>query len=441
MRNFIRLFLFVVICLPSATRAALTIDVTQGRLEPIPFALPTLHSTDGKAAEFGSNISKIIASDLESSGLFRLVNPQTYIQDAKSAMDAPKYSEWKVLNAQTLIAGECLAEGQNIRIRFRLWDIFNQQQALGLELTVNAREWRRLGHKIADAIYKQLTGEDGYFDSKIVYVAESGPLKKRVRRLAIMDTDGQNHQFLTDGQHMVLTPRFSPADPNVIAFLAFVNHKARVYLVHKERGQQRLVGGNFPGMTFAPRFSPDGYKLTMSYAHNGKTILSNFDLHTGKFSQITLPIAIDTSPSYSPDGKQIVFVSDRGGRAQLYTMNTDGSSQQRISFGQGSYTAPCWSPRGDYIAFIKKVKGEFFLSVMRPDGSGERQITRGFFIDTPSWSPNGRVIIYMKQQPSARDGSGGETSINTIDITGNFERKIITPNYASDPSWSPVIKD
>ncbi|MBN9565436.1 MAG: Tol-Pal system protein TolB [Alphaproteobacteria bacterium] len=422
-------------------KAELNLNITQGRLEPIPFALPTILGHDKIANEYGYNIGKIIADDLVSSGLFKLINPQTYIQDARTAMNTPNYAQWKVLNAQALIAGECMVDSDHVKIRFRLLDVFGQQQSLGLEVSVHRSDWRRLGHKIADAIYAKLTGETGYFDSKIVYVAESGPLKKRVRRLAIMDSDGQNHKFLTDGQHMVLSPRFSPANPDVIAFMAFVNHKARVYLVNKKTGQQKLVGGDFPGMTFSPRFSPDGTKLTMSYANAGKTILSHFDLASGKFSQITLPVAIDTSPSYSSDGQQIVFMSDRGGKPQLYTMNIDGSNQKRISFGSGSYTAPCWSPRGDYIAFIKKLGGEFYISVMRPDGSGERPLTKGFFIDTPSWSPNGRVVIFMIQNPSSSNGRGGETRIKTIDVTGNFEREFVTPNDASDPSWSPLLVD
>ena len=422
-------------------QAELNLNVTQGRLDPIPFALPALSNGGGQAAIHGGNISKIIAGDLMSSGLFRQISPQSYIQDSAAAMNGPQYSQWKVLGAQALIAGECTVSGDNVTVRFRLFDVGSQLQAMGLEMTVHQSDWRRLGHKIADAIYTKMTGEAGYFDSKIVYVSESGPLKGRKRRLALMDTDGENHRFLTDGTHMVLSPRFSPANPDVIAFLAFVDHKARVYLVNKKTGQQKLVGGNFPGMTFAPRFSPDGQKLTMSYAHNGKTILSTFDLKSGKFSQITSPIAIDTSPSYSPDGTQLVFMSDRGGKPQIYIMNTDGSNLKRVSFGPGSYTAPCWSPRGDYIAFIKKLGGDFYLSVMHADGSGERQLTKDFFVDTPSWSPNGRIVVFMSQARSSTDGRGGDTRIKTIDITGNFERELITPHLASDPSWSPLLVD
>ena len=407
----------------------------------MPFALPTMPGNNEKATTHGANITQIIASDLMSSGLFKRLNPQSYIQSATDAMKAPQYSQWKVLGAQALIAGDCTTTGENVSVRFRLFDMGTQTQSLGLEMTVHQSDWQRLGHKIADAIYTKMTGETGYFDSKIAYVSESGTPKDRKRRLALMDTDGKNHRFLTDGKHMVLSPRFSPANPDVIAFLAFVNHKARVYLVNKKTGQQKLVGGSFPGMTFAPRFSPDGKKLTMSYANNGKTILSTFDLESGKFSQVTSPIAIDTSPSYSPDGTKIVFMSDRGGKPQIYTMNADGTNPQRISFGPGSYTAPCWSPRGDYIAFIKKLGGEFYLSLMHADGSGERQLTKGFFVDTPAWSPNGRVVVFMVQSQSSKDGRGGETHIKTIDITGNFERQLVTPQYASDPSWSPLLVD
>lgn len=438
MKNFLFWLLFAV-CVLSGGQAAHSqpqINITQGSFNPVPFAMPVLFGADTPSKEMGEKITKVVVSNLERCGLFRYIDPRSYVQDATSAMSAPQFEQWRLLNAQTLVVGECQIQGDRVEVRFYVWDIFNKQGALeALRLSIAVKEWRRLAHKIADSVYKRLTGEEGYFDSRMIYISESGPLQKRVRRLAIMDQDGENHKFLSDGQNMVFTPRFSPANPKVIAYLAFVNRQPRVYVANLDTGQQRMVGGGFPGMTFSPRFSQDGQTLLMSYAHQGKTILVEYDLKTDKFQRRTLPVSIDVSPSYSPDGRQIVFASDRGGRPQLYVMNIDGSGQTRISFGEGSCTAPSWSPRGDWIAYVRKNKGVFSLRVMRPDGSKDREVANGFFIDMPSWSPNGRVLLFMRQTPNAQ---GGIAKIHTVDITGRFERTIVTPNNGSDPSWSPV---
>jgi len=312
-----------------------------------------------------------------------------------------------------------------------------EQNITGLKLSVDNKYWRRIAHIIADEIYKRLTGEEGYFDTRIVYISESGPLDARIKRLSIMDQDGHNHQFLTDGSYLVLTPRFSPTSQEV-AYMSYFNNEPRIYIVDLETNRQELLG-TFPGMTFAPRFSPDGKSIIMSLAEKGLTDIYMLNLQTQDVNQLTDSPSIDTSPTFSPDGNRVVFNSDRGGTQQLYVMNFDGSKQRRISFGKGRYATPVWSPRGDLIAFTKMYQGKFFIGVMRPDGSGERLIASGFLVEGPTWAPNGRVLMYFKQEPSDDKGEGGSVKLFRVDITGHNETQIITPADASDPAWSPII--
>jgi TolB protein len=296
--------------------------------------------------------------------------------------------------------------------------------------------WRRVAHIITDAIYKRLTGEDGYFDTRIVYIAESGPQNRRIKRLAIMDQDGANHRFLTDGGSLVLTPRFSPTIQE-ITYLSYVSKAPRVYLFNLNTGQQEVLG-DFPGMTFSPRFSPDGNSVIMSLARQGNTEIYTMDLRTRKVVRLTNHPAIDTSPSFSPNGAEIVFNSDRGGSQQLYVMSSDGRNVRRVTFNKGRYATPVWSPRGDLIAFTRIYQGEFFIGVMRPDGSGERLLTNGFLVEGPTWAPNGRVLMFFRQTRSDATGAGGSSRLFSIDLTGQNEREIITPVEGSDPAWSPA---
>jgi TolB protein len=319
------------------------------------------------------------------------------------------------------------------RVEFRLWDVFAEQQLAGFAYTTTRQNWRRIAHIIADQIYKRITGEDGYFDTRIVYIAESGPAQKRVKRLALMDQDGANHQYLTDGRALVLTPRFSPSAQE-ITYLSYATGKPGVFLFNIDTGQQTSIG-NVPGMTFAPRFSPDGSRLIFSRSENGASNIFVMGAHGGGMSRLTDGNAINTSPSYSPDGSKIVFNSDRGGSQQLYVMSADGGGIQRISFGSGKYGTPVWSPRGDLIAFTKIEGGSFYIGVMRPDGGGERLLTQDFLVEGPTWAPNGRVLMYF------REGRGGGSSrLFTIDLTGSNQREVTTPGDASDPAWSPLLR-
>ena len=435
MRKVIALFALLAVMAPSAARAELKIAVTQGRVEPMPIAISAFVG-DGQNGAVGKQISDIVSQDLESSGLFRPLNPTSFIQDARStALEGPRFADWKPLNIQALVTGAITAAPDGrLRVEFRLWDVYGEIQADGMAYTTTPQNWRRIAHIISDSIFKRLTGEEGYFDTRIVYIAESGPYNARVKRLAIMDQDGANHRYLTDGSYLVLTPRFSPTSQE-ITYLAYVNNKPRVYLYNIDTGRQEVLG-DFPGMTFAPRFSPDGNSVVMSLASNGNTDIYAMDLRTRSIKQLTSNPSIETAASFSPDGRRVVFESDRSGKQQLYTMNADGSNQQRITFGDGRYANPVWSPRGDMIAFTKMLSGKFYIGVVKPDGSGERLISTSFHVEGPSWAPNGRYLVYFKELPS---GSGGRSAkAYMVDLTGYNERQLQTPGDASDPAWSPL---
>lgn len=422
---------------PSPAAAELRIDITRGVVEPLPIAIVNFQGEGAGADDVGRNIAKVISADLERSGLFTPIDPQVFIQDQPSMDAQPRFGDWRIINAQALLYGrtKVLDDGR-LRVEFRLWDVFSERQMAGLAYFTAPENWRRIAHIIADAVYKRITGEDGYFDTRIVYVAESGPLARRVKRLAIMDQDGANHRFISDGSALVLTPRFSPTLQE-IAYLSYSGGAPSVYIRNIDTQREERVG-DFPGMTFAPRFSPEGEKLVMSMAKDGNSEIYTIDLRTRLTKRLTNSSAIDTSPSYSPDSKQIVFNSDRGGTQQLYVMEADGTNIRRISHGQGRYFTPVWSPRGDLIAFTRINGGRFAIGVMRPDGSGERILVENFHVEGPTWAPNGRVLMYFRKDPSASDGSGGRSRLYSIDLTGYNEREIVTPLDASDPAWSPL---
>ncbi len=421
----------------SGARAELNIDLTRGKSDPVPIALPDFTGS-GNGGQVARDITQVLSADLERSGLFRPLDPRSFIDKEAATRTAPRYGDWRLINAQALVTGAVTQQPDGrLQVEFRLWDVFAEQQLTGLRYTTTPQNWRRIAHIIADAVYKRITGEEGYFDTRIVYVSESGPADRRIKRLAIMDQDGAGHHFLTDGRALVLTPRFSPTAQE-ITYLSYARGIPRVYLFNIDTGQQELLG-DFEGMTFAPRFSPDGNKVIMSLAKEGQSDIYTLDLRTRQAVRLTNSSAIDTSPCYSPDGARIVFNSDRGGTQQLYVMGADGSDVKRISFGAGRYGTPVWSPRGDLIAFTKIEGGKFFIGVMKPDGSGERILTESFLVEAPTWAPNGRVLMYFRQSPSDTKGRGGSSRLMMIDLTGYNEREVITPQDASDPAWSPLI--
>ena len=427
--------LAVLLCVLTAgnARAELEIEVAGAMRDPMPVAFPEMIHDGFFVGQYARRIRDVVIADLESSGLFRIINQNSYIQEFNSMDQEPNFIDWTAINAHALVQSS-VAEipGEKLRVEFRLWDVPAENQLKGQSFTTSKDNWRRVAHVIADAIYERLTGEKGYFDTRIVYVSESGPVTRRIKRLAIMDQDGENHKFLTSGAAMAMTPRFSP-NLQKVAYISFSSSAPKVYILDLETGKQELVG-HFPGMTFAPRFSPDSTKLLLSYANNGRTNIYEMDLDRKTRKKLTNSSAIDTSPCYSPDGSQIVFSSDRAGNQQLYVMNADGTDVKRISHGSGSYATPVWSPRGDYIAFTKILGGEFYIGVMYPDGSGERTLDVGYMVEAPTWSPNGRVLMYFRQEKGS-----DHVKLYSIDLTGYNKRQIITPGDASDPAWSPLL--
>ena len=417
------------LALATPSFAALQVDVNQGNVQPLPIAIPDFIGD----ASAGANIAKVVGADLERSGLFKPLNAKSFVEQIKNINAAPAFANWRVINAQGLVTGQVTMQGDGrLRVDFRLWDVYGESQMLGLQYFTQPENWRRIAHLISDAIYERITGEKGYFDTRIVFISEAGPATNRRKKLAVMDEDGANPIFLTKGDYMVLTPRFNPT-AQMIAYMSYIANKPRVYLFDLESGRQEMLG-NFPNMTFSPRFSPDGNKIAMTLESGGNSDIYVMDLRTRSMTRLTFDPAIDTAPSFSPDGRQIAFESDRGGSQQIYVMNVDGSNVHRISFGGGKNGTPVWSPRGDLIAFTKQ-GGGFHVGVMRTDGSGERILSNGWEDEGPTWAPNGRVLMFTR---TLQGGHGSQ--IWSVDITGRNERLVLTPGDASDPAWSPLIQ-
>ena len=442
------ILLFLIIIFPSNSLALIEVDITRGNLNPLPIAVSPLSIDEDSRKSFnkilqkkniGSEISKIVENNLKTSGLFNPLNKDAFLQKPDIANLKPRFEDWNLIKAQALITGKVNFVDENLRVEFRLWDVLAGKEMMALAFTTVPTNWRRVGHIITDKVYERLTGEKGYFDTRIIYVAEEGPKTNRIKKLAIMDQDGFNNKFLTLGNELVLTPRFNPTS-QMVTYLSYFRNLPRVYLLDIETGMQEVVG-DFPGMTFAPRFSPDGKKIIMSFAKDGKSDIYTMDLENRIVERITNHPSIDTSPSYSPDGKYICFNSDRSGYQQIYIMDSKGKNVKRISFGRGLYGTPVWSPRGDLIAFTKLHKGKFYIGVMRTDGSGERLLTENYYQEAPSWSPNGRVLIFYRETKTDKKGEGFSAKLWSIDLTGYNERLVETETDASDPSWSALLSN
>jgi TolB protein len=419
--------------LPRRAKAVVRLDITEGNFQPLPIAIPKFFAAGQDDGDTANAVTQIITANLQRSGLFAPIDPTAYIERIASVDAVPRFPDWRNINAQALVTGRIgrQADGR-LQAEFRLWDVLGGQQLDGKQYLTTPDNWRRIAHIISDAIYERLTGEGGYFDSRVVFIDETGPPERRVKRLAIMDQDGANVRYLTRGDELVLTPRFSPSTQE-ITYMAYGQGDPRVYLYNIETSQREIVG-NFPGMSFSPRFSPDGQRVIMSLQEGGNSNLFVMDLRSKATTRLTDTQAIDTAPSYSPDGARICFESDRGGKQQIYLMNAAGGPAQRISFGDGSYSTPVWSPRGDYIAFTRLAQGKFAIGVMKPDGTGERVLTEGFHNEGPTFSPNGRVIMFFRDP-----GGNAGPSLYSVDISGRNEQRVPTPSYASDPAWSPLL--
>jgi TolB protein len=405
--------------------------ITGGDVAPLPIAIPNFSAGTGADNEVANGVAQVITNNLKRSGLFTPIDPAAFVEKAVNIDAPPNFVNWKTVSAQALVTGRMTRQGDGrLKAEFRLWDVATGQQLAGQQYFTSPEYWRRIAHIISDQIYERLTGEKGYFDSRVVFVDETGSKERRVKRLALMDQDGANVRYLTRGADLVLTPRFSPSTQE-ITYMEFGQGDPKVYLFNIETGQREVVG-NFPGMSFSPRFSPDGQRVIMSLQQGGNSNLFVMDLRSKSTTRLTDTPAIDTSPSYSPDGSKICFESDRGGKPQVYTMAAAGGPAQRISFGEGSYSTPVWSPRGDYIAFTKQGGGQFSIGIMKPDGSGERLLTSGYHNEGPTFAPNGRVIMFFRD-------TGAGPSLFTVDVSGRNELKVPTPGFASDPAWSPLL--
>src|SRR6266568_1279387 len=407
--------------------------ITQGNVAPIPMAIPDFIAGTPSDGEVARGMTQVITNNLRRSGLFQPIDPAAYIEKITNFDTQPRFPDWRQINAQGLVTGRITRQGDGrLRAEFRLWDVFAGSQLTAQQYFTAPDNWRRIAHIISDNIYERLTGEKGYFDTRIVFIDETGSKERRIKRLAIMDQDGANVRYLTRGEDLVLTPRFSPSTQE-ITYMAFGQGDPRVLLYNIETGQREVVG-NFPGMTFAPRFSPDGQRVIMSLQQGGNANLFVMDLRSKSTTRLTDTAAIDTAPCYAPDGARLCFESDRGGKPQIYVMPAAGGPAQRISFGEGSYSTPVWSPRGDYIAFTKQGAGQFSIGIMKPDGSGERILTSGYHNEGPTFAPNGRVLMFFRDP-----GGNSGPSLFTVDISGRNEQRVPTPGFASDPAWSPLL--
>lgn len=417
------------------TAAPLRIEITEGVIEPLPIAAPDFVAETGSAAQLAKDIAQLVADDLSGTGLFREIPESAYISGITSFSSPVQFADWKAINAQALVTGAVsLQSGGRLTVKFRLYDVFaGTELGSGLQFSGTQDGWRRMAHKVADEVYSRITGESGYFDSRVVYVSETGPKNDRKKRLAIMDYDGANLQFLTDSRSIVLAPRFSPTGDRIL-YTSYETGFPRIYVLDVASVRRRVLEQQSGTMSFAPRFSPDGQDVVYSLTQGGNTDLYKMSISSGRSQRLTLAPSIETAPSFSPDGSRIVFESDRSGTQQLYIMDANGGEPKRISFGKGRYGTPVWSPRGDLIAFTKQSKGRFHIGVMRIDGSEERLLTASFLDEGPSWSPNGRVIMFTRET----QGAGGAASLYSVDITGRNLKRVRTQGGGSDPAWSPL---
>ncbi len=411
------------------------IVIEPGVIEPMPIAVPTFID-EGGAGDYAREISRVVISDLEGTGFFRTIGEEAHISRV-TGFDAPvAFEDWKAINAQVLVTGAVSVSGDRISVKFRAYDVFNGQvlEGAALQFAGTTQGWRRMAHKVADVVYSKITGEGGYFDSRVVFVSESGPKNARLKRLAVMDYDGANVAYLTDSSSIVLAPRFSPTGDRIL-YTSYESGFPRITLMDVGTLSRQSLDEQPGTMTFAPRFSPDGNTVVFSLERGGNSDIYALSLSSGQLTQLTNAPSIETAPSFSPDGSQIVFESDRTGVPQIYVMPASGGEGTRISGGAGRYGTPVWSPRGDYIAFTKQNEGRFHIGVMRTDGSEERLLTASFLDEGPTWAPNGRVLMFTRET----SGAGGQATLWSVDITGRNLKQIPTDGPASDPAWSPLL--
>lgn len=401
------------------------VEITEGVLRPMNIAVAPFNGGDGP------EISGVISANLARSGFFAPIDPAAFIERDLSVANQPNFEAWTRIGAQALLYGDVAPDPSGrMQVSFRLYDPYRRCQLVGYRFTTTPENWRRVAHKISDVVYQRLTGEAGYFDTRVAFVSESGAGPNRVSRLTVMDQDGFNPSFLTQSNEIILTPRFS-SNSNEITYMALGEDYSRIYLLDLATGRRESLG-QFDGQVFAPRFSPDGSRIAFSIVRGGNTDIHVMNLQTRQVRRLTTDPGIDTSPSFSPDGNQIVFNSDRSGRPRLYVMNADGSGQRPISSGAGNYHTPAWSPRGDLIAFTKQQGGQFHIGVMSPSGGDERILSSSYFEEGPTWAPNGRYLMFSRDV-------GGVPRLWTVDVTGRVSARAPYGGAGADPAWSPLI--
>ena len=423
---------------PLHAQEPLRISITEGVIEPVPVAIVPFQVETPGAEAVAAEVAAVIQSDLEGTGLFRAIPASAFISTPASFGEAPSYPDWQAINAQALITGAVAVSGGQMTVKFRVYDVFSGQELLdasgngGLQFAGTVAGARRMGHKVADAVYSRITGEGGYFDSRVVFVSEQGPKDDRLKRLAVMDYDGANLQFLTESGDLLFAPRFSPTGDRVL-YTSYESGFPRINLLDVASVQRRQVPTEAGEMAFSPRFTQDGGRVVYSLTNGGNTDIFMTDLGSGASTRLTSAPSIETAPSFSPDGSRIVFESDRSGSQQLYVMGAGGGEPTRISFGEGRYGSPVWSPRGDLIAFTKQAD-RFHIGVMRTDGSEETLLTASFLDEGPTWAPNGRVLMFTRES----QGADGAPSIWSVDISGRNLHQVEAGGMASDPSWGPL---
>ena len=426
-------FLFI-----SPSRAELHVDVVAGGVDPIAIAIQKFETIGKVSNSDAKMLREVVENDLKRTGLFRIVNHDAFPEFVKMN-EMPNFKSWAAIKTQVLAQASIQPEGKDsYKLEFYLWDVNGQEQIEAQSLIASKKSIRRLAHIMADAIYERLTGEVGYFDTQIVFIAETGSVSNRVKRMAIMDQDGYGMRFLSDKKTFVMSPHFSP-NMSTVVFLSYRNDDPMVWVLDLDTGDQTKLG-NFGGMSFAPRFSPDGSKVALSLVKNGVTNIYEYDMATKGLRQLTFGNHIDTSPSYSPDGRYMVYNSDSSGSQQIHVMDLKTGKQKRITFGAGRYATPAWSPDGQFIAFTKMADNTFYIGIMNPEGRHEKILAGGWYMEAPSWAPGSRRLVYYETERTA-DGEERVSHIRSVDITGQniYDIDLKDGLNGTEPTWSPKL--
>ena len=414
------------------------VDIVAGGTDPIAIAIQKFEIIGKVPANDAKMLREVVENDLKRSGLFRIINHDAFPEYVKMN-DMPNFTNWAAIKAQNLVQASIKPDGKdNYKLEFYLWDVNGKEQIEAQSLISSKKSVRRLAHIMADAIYERLTGEMGYFDTQIVFIAESGPITDRVKRMAIMDQDGYGMRYLSDKKTFVMSPHFSP-NMSTIVFLSYRNDDPMVWVLDLDTGDQTKLG-NFGGMNFAPRFSPDGTKVALSLVKNGITNIYEYDIYAKSLRQLTFGKNIDTSPSYSPDGKYMAFNSDMSGSQQIHVLDLSTLKQKRITFGSGRYATPAWSPDGQYIAFTKMADDTFYIGIMNQQGRHEKILAGGWYMEAPSWAPGSRRLVYYETERS-ENNQERISHIRSVDITGQNIYDIDLPDdlNGTEPTWSPKL--